>query len=273
VKFVEFYYPEFTGCLATTRSPQIINGMLIKKYWAKKEGIDPKKITVISIMPCTSKKYEIQRPELKIDGIRPVDYVLTTRELAYLLKKKNIDLKNIKPEPADNPFGLPSGAGVIFGASGGVAESALRTAYYLMTGKNPPKIDVKEIRGLQGIKKAKIKLKGKTLKMAVVSGTGNAAKILEELKKNPKAYNAVEVMACPGGCVGGGGQPLPNTPEIRELRAQALYQIDVKDKMRMAHENPVIKRVYKEFLTSKKIRHKLCHTTYSAKKREVHPVK
>lgn len=269
VKFVEFNYPEFIPCIATTRSPHIILGALIKTYWAQKEKIDSKKIKVISIMPCTSKKYEVERDELEIEGMEPVDYVMTTRELARLFKKRKIDLKKIKPEPADNPLGIPSGAGVIYGASGGVAESALRTAYFMITGKNLKNVNLRDVRGMEGIKKAEINVKGLKAKIAVITGTGNAVKILEELRKNPKAYAAVEVMACPGGCIGGGGQPLPSTPEIRRQRAEALYQIDAKKKLRLAHESPIIKTVYKEFLNNEKTIHKICHTKYFKKSREV----
>ena len=269
VKFLEFKYPEFIPHIATTRSPHIILGALIKTYWAKNQGIDPRKIKVISIMPCTAKKYEVIRDELEVFGMEPVDYVLTTRELARLLKKRNIDLKKVKPEPADNPLGAPSGAGVIYGASGGVAESALRTAYYLLTGKNLKNVDLKDVRGMEGIKKAEINMEGFKARIAVVTGTGNAEKILKELKKNPKAFNALEVMACPGGCIGGGGQPLPSTPEIRKQRAEALYKIDARKKLRLAHENPILKKVYKEFLKDEKTIHRICHTSYKKKTREV----
>ncbi|TFG35355.1 MAG: hypothetical protein E4H47_01640, partial [Parcubacteria group bacterium] len=269
VKFVEFNYPEFIPYLATTRSPHIILGALIKTYWAQKEKIDPKKIKVISIMPCTSKKYEVERDELQIEGMDPVDYVMTTRELARLFKKRKINLKDIKPEPADNPLGIPSGAGVIYGATGGVAESALRTAYHMITGKNLKNINLRAVRGMEVIKKAEIKVKGFKARMAVVTGIGNAEKILKELQKNPKAYDAVEAMACPGGCIGGGGQPLPSTPEIRKQRAEALYQIDAKKKLRLAHESPIVQKIYKEFLNNEKTIHKICHTKYFKKSREV----
>ncbi len=269
VKFIEFYYPEFIPHLATTRSPQVIMGGLIKTFWAEKENIDPKKIIVVSIMPCTAKKYEIQKKELEVDGLKPVDYVLTTRELAYLFKKWKIDLKNIKPEKQDNPLGIPSGAGVIYGATGGVMESALRTACAKTQKSGRLKIEFKDVRGSDGVKTALIKINNKEIKVAVVNGLGNAKKVLEELKKNPKLYDAVEVMACPGGCVGGGGQPVPVDAKIRQKRAQALYQIDSKKEIRLAHENPVVKEVYKDFFVSKKIIHKICHTKYSRKKREV----
>ncbi|MFA5742491.1 MAG: [FeFe] hydrogenase, group A [Candidatus Paceibacterota bacterium] len=265
VKYLEFNYPHFITHLATTRSPQIIMGGLIKTYWAEKEKIDPKNITVISIMPCTAKKYEIQRKELEINGLKPVDYVMTTRELAYLFKKNKIDLASIESQPADSPWGEPSGAGVIYGASGGVVESALRTAYYKLTGKDLEKLDFEQVRGMQGIKKAEIEIEGVKIKIAVASGLGNAKKILDELEENPKAYDAVEVMACPGGCIGGGGQPMPTSPEIRKQRAEALYQIDLSKKNRLAHENPDVQKVYEEFLNNDKIVHQVCHTSYNAK--------
>jgi len=268
VKYVEFFYPEFVHCLATTRSPQIILGGLIKTYFANKDKIDPKKVVVVSIMPCTSKKYEITRKELEINGLKPVDYVLTTRELAHLFKKHKIDLKTVKPEKADDPLGLPTGGGVIYGASGGVAESALRSAYLMMTKANLPKIEFTEVRGLQGIKKALIQMGDRTIKMAVVNGIGNAKTILEELKKNPKAYDAVEVMACPGGCIGGGGQPVPTYGAIRSKRAGSLYEIDAKEQGRIAHLNPVVKEVYRDYLINEKIIKTICHTKYASVKRK-----
>jgi iron-only hydrogenase group A len=268
VKFVEFYYPEFISNFCTSRSPQIMMGGIIKTYWAKENNIDPKDIIVVSIMPCTSKKYEIKREEMKLkNGCFPVDYVLTTREAARLLKKHGIDLKNIESQEADNPFGDPSGAGVIYGASGGVFESAFRTAYFMATGKNMENLDIKEIRGQSGIKIKEMDLGGKKLKVAVVNGIKNARKMLEELKNDPQAFQAMEVMACPGGCIGGGGQPIPNTPEIRKKRAEALYKVDAEKKIRMAHENPAIKEVYGKYLTDKKIIHKVLHTSYHPRKK------
>jgi len=267
VKYVEFFYPEFVHCLATTRSPQAILGGLIKTYFARKDKIDSKKIVVVSIMPCTAKKYEIQRKELAISGMKPVDYSLTTRELAYLFKKHKINFKNVKPQSADDPLGLPTGGGVIYGASGGVAESALRSAYLLMTETALPKIDFAEVRGMQGIKKALIKIGDRNIKIAVVNGIGNAKIILEELKQNPKAYDAVEVMACPGGCIGGGGQPMPTNGAIRSKRAAGLYQIDAQKQERIAHLNPIVKEVYRDYLTDEKIIKTVCHTHYASKKK------
>lgn len=268
VKFVEFYYPEFIPNLTIVRSPHIILGGLIKTYWAKKEKIKPENISVVSVMPCVAKKYEIKRKEIKINGLAPVDYVLTTRELAYLLNKHKIDLNKVKPEKADAPLGIPSGAGVIYGASGGVMESALRTAYYEMTGKEIKQIEFKKTRGAEGIKTAEVKIGNRTVKTAVVNGIGNAKNILEELKNNPKLYDYVEAMACFGGCVGGGGQPVPTDKDIRKQRADGLYEIDKEKEIRLAHQNPVVKEVYKNFFVNKEMIHKVSHTSYKKKNRE-----
>lgn len=271
VKFVEFYYPEFIPHLTTVRSPHILFGGLIKTYWAKKEKIDPKKIVVVSVVPCMAKKYEAQRKELLINGLKPVDYVLTTRELARLFIKHGIDLKNVTPEKLDDAMGSPSGAGVVYGASGGVMESALRTVYEKLTEaksgeKNQcPKIDFIQVRGAKGLKKAEIKIGNRNVKVAVASGLKNAKKILEELKDNPKLYDYVEIMACFGGCIGGGGQPVPTDSKIREKRASGLYQIDNKKEVRLAEENPIVKEIYNNFLTEEKIIKPICHTKFYSK--------
>jgi len=273
VKFIEFYYPEFIPYLATTRSPQAILGGLVKTYFAEKEKINPKRIVVVSVMPCVAKKYEIQRKELDINGLKPVDYVLTTHELANLFKKHKIDLRKVALQKPDNPLGIPSGGGVIYGASGGVVESALRTVYEKLTKKKLAKIEFKQVRGMQEMKKAKIKINGKVVKIAVVNGIENAKKILEELKKNPKAYDAVEVMACFGGCIGGGGQPVPTDARVRQERANGLYAIDVRKEIRSAHQNPIVKKVYKDFLNSKEKINLICHTEYFHKRKEYEPNK
>lgn len=214
------------------------------------------------------KKYEIQREELKVSGLKPVDYVLTTRELAYLFNKNKINLKNIEPMEADNPLGIPSGAGVIFGASGGVMESALRTAYEKITGQCLEKLEFQQVRGMEGIKKTTVEIKGSSVKTAVVNGIRNAKKILEELKEDPKLYDYVEVMACFGGCIGGGGQPVPTDSKIRKQRAESLYQIDTVKEIRSAHKNPIIKKVYKDFLNSEEKIHSVCHTRYFPRKKD-----
>ena len=243
VKYIEFYRPDLIPNLTTVRSPQIQSGGLIKTYWAEKMKINPKKIVVVSVMPCTSKKFEAGRPELKINGNLPIDYVITTRELAWLIKKNKIDFPGLKAAVADNPLGAGSGAAAIYGATGGVMESALRTAeYLLMTAqesvcsgekdKNKLKlcdsrIEFKAVRGQIGVKEAKIEMAGKKLRIAAVNGIGN----IEPILKNIKNYDYVEVMACPDGCIGGGGQPIPTTAAIRKTRLEALYKIDVKVKL------------------------------------------
>ncbi len=267
VRFIEKYYPEFIPNIATTKPPHIILGGLIKTYWASKEKLSPKKIFVVSVMPCVSKKYEITRKEMlfKHNGtsFAPVDYVLTTRELAYLFKKRGIDLLKSIPQPPDNPFGDPSGSGVIYGASGGVMESAIRTASKILgNNSNPVTVNFPKVRGQEGIKISQIDMAGKTLNVAVVNGTGNAKIVLEQLKKNPNLYQCLEVMACPGGCIGGGGQPLPQDKQIRQKRAQALYDIDEQKKVHTAFDNPELQKVYKEFLKNEKIIKQICHTKY-----------
>jgi iron-only hydrogenase group A len=268
VKFVEFFHPEMIPHLTTVRSPQVLFGGLTKTLWAKKEGIDPKDIFVVSIMPCTAKKYEVKREEMMIDGMYPVDAVLTTHELACYFRRKGVDLSKIDPEPLTPAWGDSSGAGVIYGASGGVTESALRTAVYMLTGNNPEKIEFQEVRGLEESKEALIDIDGVKLRVAVVNGLGNAEKLFEKIKEDPNYYQYIEVMACPGGCIGGGGQPLPTDGKIRKLRAQGLYKIDTIKEKRYAHENPFVKDVYESFFNDEHNVHKICHTTYRKKEKE-----
>jgi iron-only hydrogenase group A len=267
VKFMEFYHPDYLPHLCNSRSPQIMLGGIIKNYWARKNKIDPKNVFVVSIMPCVAKKFEIKREEMKIDGVYPVDQVLTTRELVRLFKANKIDFKNLDEQEADNPLGDPSGAGVIYGASGGVFESVLRTAYYKMTKENFPEDGAKEIRTMDGLKKKEFNLKGRKVKTCVVNGLKNAGQILEELKNNPGIYEAVEVMACPGGCVGGGGQSLPTNKKIVEQRGKSLYAIDSKKVRKGAHEDPAVKELYKEFFAGEENREKMLHTKFSARKK------
>lgn len=269
VKYLEFYRADYLPNLTTVRSPHIMLGGIIKTYLAKKEGLNPRDIIVVSVMPCVSKKYEITREELLIDGMKPVDYVLTTRELARLFINHKIDLKNIEPEAMDDPLGFATGAGVIYGASGGVMESALRTAYKEIAGEELANIEFESVRGMEGIKKAEVEIAGRKIKVAVVNGIANAQKILRELGEDPHVYDYVEVMACPGGCIGGGGQPVPTDREIRSKRAAGLYDIDKKEKVRLAHHSPVVKKLYEEFLGDEQTVHKVCHTRYLKKKREV----
>ncbi len=267
VKFVEFYYPEMIPHLTESRSPQIHSGGAYKTWWAEKEGIDPKTIRVISIMPCTSKKYEASHEKLKVDDQWPVDYVLTTREIAYLLKKNDIDLMALEDGELDS-YGEYSGAAAIYGASGGVMESALRTAAFLLEGKDLEKVEFEQVRGMEGIKKAEVVLAGKTLRVAVATLATNMHTLMKEVKDNPEAYHYIEFMACPGGCIGGGGQPIPASDEKTAKRIEGLYSIDSSMKMRQAHQNPVAKE-FLEYAKSQSDDRKfeLLYTHYSPKKK------
>ncbi|MCG2689880.1 [FeFe] hydrogenase, group A [Candidatus Parcubacteria bacterium] len=267
VRFVEAYYPQFVKNLSQARPPHIILGGLIKTYFAKKQKIKPENITVVSVMPCVAKKFEIERKEFLIGKLKPVDFVLTTRELAFLFKKKGIDLKKAKPRQCDNPLGVPSGSGVIYGASGGVMESALRVAFWEKQKEILPKIIYDKIRGQENLKKIELPFLNKKIKMAALSGIKQAKDILEELKENKENYSCLEVMACPGGCIGGGGQPLPQDKEIRQKRAQGLYQIDQKENLKVASQNPIVKQVYKDFLKTEKLRSQITQVRYTCKQK------
>ncbi|MCF7830667.1 [FeFe] hydrogenase, group A [Candidatus Gracilibacteria bacterium] len=267
VKFLEFYHPELIPHLTTARSPQIHSGGAYKTWWAEREGIDPSKIVVVSTMPCTSKKYEASFDKLKIDGLKPVDYVLTTRELAVMLKDRKIDLPNLKPSKIDKE-GTYSGAAAIYGASGGVMESALRTAYFLLTAKELDPIEFRPVRGMEGIKKATVKIGKRKLKLGVVATAKYAREVIYELKSDPTAYDYIEFMACPGGCIGGGGQPIPSTERIVEQRIKGIYKIDHNMKMRCAHENPVVQEfmAYVKRLPEHK-KQEILYTSFSQKKK------
>jgi len=268
VKYAEFYEPELLKHLTSVRSPQIILGGLIKTYWVEKENLDLKDIVSVSIMPCTAKKFEIEREELFVDGKRPIDYVLTVRELAKLLKELNVDLDKIEPGESDKDIlANPSGAGEIFGAGGGVLEAALRTVYQKLTGQELENLEFKPLHEFKRTKMAEVTIGGKILKVVAVSGMENAKKILEEVKTDPTKYAYVEIMACPGGCIGGGGQPIPIDDEIRKARAAGLYSTDEKRKVRTSHGNPGIDILYSEFLHDKKNKHKVCHTVYEKRKK------
>lgn len=248
VKFVEFYYPELIPYLTTARSPHIHSGGAYKTWWAKKEGIDPKNIVVVSLMPCTSKKYEAKLEKLKIDGMYPVDIVLTARETADLLKRHNIDLMTLEEGEADS-YGAFSGAGVIYGVSGGVMESALRSAHYFLTGEEMERIEFQEVRDTEGIKKATVDIGGKKLNVAVIYLTKNTIPVIEEILNGSAVYDYIEVMACPGGCVGGGGQPKPTNKNVIEARKKTLYQIDGEAGIRKAHHNPIVKDFFEEYIS------------------------
>lgn len=267
VKYVEFYHPELIPNLTTSRSPHIHSAGIIKTYWARKMKISPKNIFVVSVMPCTAKKFEVSRKELKVQGLFPVDCVITTREFAWLMKKNNIEFANLKPAQSDNALGKYSGAAAIYGGSGGVMESALRTAQYLACGSNKDKLrqtrlEFKDVRGLEGIKEAVVDVAGKKVRVAVVNGIGNIKPVLENLDK----YDYIEVMVCPGGCIGGGGQPIPTTPETRQKRIEALYKIDKNKKIRKAHENKGVLEALEWLMQQGKLEHQVLHTTYKARR-------
>lgn len=274
VRFVENSYPELTDHLSTAKSPHQMFGAIIKSYYAEKMGIDPKKIFVVSVMPCVGKKAEADREELKVNGLRDVDAVLTTREAARMMKEAGIDLSILNDEQFDDPMGEATGAAVIFGTTGGVMEAALRTVSEVLTGKELEKIDFEEVRGeVNGIKEATVKIGDLDVKVAVANGLKNAGKIMDMIEKGEAPYHFVEIMACPGGCVTGGGQPIHDaktmaTVDIHGLRKKALYEADKENKVRKSHENPVIKKLYDEYLEkpgSHKA-HELLHTSYHARK-------
>lgn len=271
VKFCEHNFPEFLPNMSSCKSPHMMLGALLKSYYAKKQGIDPEKIFVVSVMPCTAKKYEIERPEMKVDGIRDVDAVLTTRELARMIKEAHIDFTSLEDSVFDEPMGSASGAGAIFGASGGVMEAALRTVGEIIKGERLNDIEYKSIRGKDSFKEVFIELPNITLKGIVVSGTANARKLLEQIKNKEKEYDFIEVMGCPGGCVLGGGQPNTNyrlkDDEIFKKRAQALYDEDRAAIVRRSHENEYIKKLYSQYLGEPNghLAHHLFHTKYYKK--------
>ncbi len=272
IKFCETYYPDFIPNLSSCKSPHEMEGAMIKSYWAEKEGIDPKTIRVVSVMPCTAKKFEAIRPELGHDGMQDVDEVITTRELAHMIKEAGIDFANLPDEDFDPILGESSGAGVIFGATGGVMEAALRTVYEKVTGETLAKVDFEGVRGIDGVKEATVKVGNLDVNVAVAHGTANAAKLLDSVRSGEKTYHFIEVMGCPGGCVTGGGQPIVSAQKRMEcdpktLRAAALYREDAAKPQRKSHENPSIQALYDNYLgepNSHKA-HELLHTTYQAR--------
>ncbi len=268
IKFVEQSYPEFLPNLSTCKSPQQMLGAIIKNYFAKKENIDPSKIFNVALMPCTAKKFESERPEMKVEGISDLDAVLTTREIAKLIKRFGIDVASLEPEAADIPFGSRSTAGKLFGATGGVMEAAVRTAYKMLTNEDLEELKLSKLRGADGIKESSIKVGDLTLGVAVVSGLGNAKKILEQLKNGRKDLHFIEVMTCPGGCIAGGGQPIDSDTDKISARMKTLYQIDKTEKIRTSHENAAVKELYDDFLGEPlgHLSHKLLHTNFKERK-------
>ncbi len=279
IKFIEHFYPEYLDYLSTAKSPQQMFGAIIKTFYAKEAKIDPADIVTVALMPCAAKKFECNRPEMNASGFKDVDYGLTTREMAQMIKEAGIYLPEMPKTHFDEPFGEASGAGLIFGATGGVMEAALRTVYELVTGRQVPfkNLDIVPCRGFEGVKQASIKiegcvqeykfLEGVDLKFVVAHGTANAKKVMEMLIRGELSdVHFVEIMACPGGCLGGGGQPIPTSPEIRKKRAKAIYEEDASLPVRKSHENPHVKYIYENFLTGgpcSELSHKLLHTHYT----------
>jgi len=279
IKFIEHFYPEYLAYLSTTKSPQQIFGAIIKTFYAQQVGIDPKNIVSVAVMPCSAKKFECNRPEMNASGYKDVDYGLTTRELAKMIREAGIYLPEMPPSHFDSPFGDASGAGLIFGATGGVMEAALRTVYEIVTGREVPfkNLKIEPCRGFEGIRQSSIKienckdewkfLEGVELNFMVAHGTANAKQVMQMLLKGElNNVHFIEIMACPGGCIGGGGQPIPTSPEIRKKRAQAIYSEEESLSVRKSHENPHVKELYEKFLTEGPcghLSHKLLHTHYT----------
>jgi iron-only hydrogenase group A len=281
IQFAEYYYPKFLDHLSTCKSPQQMFGAVAKTYYAQKIGVKPENLVVVSVMPCTAKKFEAQRPEMNASGVRDVDYVLTTRELARMIRQANLAFTELPDGEMDAPLGLSTGAADIFANTGGVMEAALRTAYEIVTGRELPaeNLHVKPIEGLEGLKEATLKiesaqpswsfLEGVELKVAVAHGLGNTRKLLEKIKSGEAAYHFVEVMTCPGGCIGGGGQPRMTDDSVRLKRISAIYAEDESKKLRKSHDNPAVQELYRDFL-GKPLGHKsheLLHTHYAPKER------
>ena len=269
VKFCEHYFPEMTENLSTCKSPQQMFGALYKTYFAKKMGIDPKDIVFVSAIPCTAKKFEVGRPGQDVDGMPGVDVAITTRELARMIQSAGINFRGLKDEGFDQPFDVASGAGAIFGATGGVMEAALRTAAETILGTKLEKLEIEDVRGTEPIKRASYKLGDLTVRVAVTSGTANAKKLLRAVQDGTEQVDFIEVMACPGGCVNGGGQPVQDatvrsTTDLKSLRAAVLYHDDDTSELRRSHENPACIKVYEEFLEEpgSHIAHEILHTHY-----------
>lgn len=271
VNLMEKLYPEYTENLSSAKSPHEMLGALAKTYFAERIGKKPEDIFVVSIMPCTAKKDEATREQLKVKGVDGVDIVLTTRELGKLIKMKKIPYESLPEEEYDKPLGISTGAAAIFGTTGGVMEAALRTAYEIYTGKELPKVEFEDVRGFTGVKEAVVSLGDKELKIAVAHGGSNVINLLEKLRSGEAYYDFIEIMACPGGCIGGGGQPKSNKPGYLERRMEAIYTIDEMSTIRKSHENPAVLKLYEEYLGQplSHLSHELLHTHYRSRKESI----
>ena len=274
IRFIEMEYPEYLANVSSCKSPHEMFGAILKTYYAKNNKIDPKNIYVVSVMPCVAKKFERQRPEMKNEDLYNVDAVITTRELAKMIKQANIDFEDLTDSEFDNPMGEATGAAAIFGTTGGVMEAALRTAQDLLTGKDLEEIKFEDVRGEKGIKRATVNVNGKDIRIIVSSGLGNARKVMEMVKDGTVEADFIEIMACPGGCIMGGGQPIKSSKtrrkyDVRKLRADALYTIDEKSTIRKSHQNPILKEIYKDYLGEPNGHkaHELLHTVYAKREK------
>lgn len=270
VKFIEHQFPDLLDIPSTCKSPHIMFGTLAKTYLAEKLNIDPDKIVVVSIMPCIAKKYEVNRPELEHEGKRNVDWVITTRELADMINEAGLDFKDLPDEDFDNPLGESTGASVIFGTTGGVIEATLRTAYEWLTGETLEDVEFHGVRGLDGIKEATVNINGEDVKIGVAHGLGNARRLLEDIQSGKANYHAIEIMACPGGCIDGGGQPYHfGDIEIVKKRMEAIYKEDRSKELRKSHENPAVKALYEEYIgeIGGEKAHRLLHTHYTPREK------
>ena len=267
INFIEHFYPQLLPHVSSCKSPQQMFGALAKTYYAEKMGIDPKDIYSVSVMPCTAKKYECQRPEMSDSGFQDVDAVLTTRELGKMMKQVGIDLPELESGQYDEPLGISTGAAVIFGNTGGVMEAALRTVYEIVTEQALDDVEIKAVRGMEGVREAEIDLNGTKVKAAVANGLANARQLMEKIASGEADYHFVEIMACPGGCICGGGQPIPTSMDVREKRVEAIFAADRAMEIRKSHENPAVKKLYEEFLGEPNGHkaHELLHTHYTKK--------
>ena len=272
IKYCEHTYPDMLENLSSCKSPQQMFGATLKTYWAEKNGVDPKNIFCVSVMPCTAKKFEIGRENEAASGYPDVDASITTRELGRMIERAGINFKNLPDGEFDQPLGESTGAGVIFGTTGGVMEAALRTAVETLTGKELEKLEFTEVRGMEGVKEATYNVAGMDINVCVASGLSNAKKVLDSVKNGEKSYHFIEIMGCPGGCINGGGQPtqpaeVRNFVDLKGLRAAALYKNDANKPIRKSHENPAIKQVYAEFFENPGSHkaHEVLHTTYVAR--------
>ena len=264
IKFIETFYPQFIENLSTCKSPQQMLGAVIKSVYAEQQGIDPAKIFSVSVMPCVAKKFEASRPEFSRNGVPDVDAVLSTRELARIIRMRGLDLARLEPDTADTPFGQRTAAGKLFGATGGVMEAAVRTAHYLLTGRELTDMQVQPVRGLAGVKEASVNINGRTINVAVASGLGNARVLLDQIAQGRKDLHFIEFMTCPGGCIAGGGQPRTANRDAIKARMHALYKIDQDAPLRASHRNESVQRLYSEYLGQPlgHRSHELLHTHY-----------